>query len=133
MKKVAIPSKMEKFYGAGTMLHPDKESVEELLAIVPLGKVATIDSICQKLARDNQTNVTCPMRTGNFVKRIIESSYNEETDLPFWRIIRKNYMLINSELINECADRLREEGFEVRQNSKGEFTVLNAEKRLFNY
>ena len=31
MKKVAIPEKMQKVYGSGTMLHPDKEMVESLI------------------------------------------------------------------------------------------------------
>ena len=36
MKKVAIPEKMQKFYGTGTMLHPDKEVVAALIKEIPL-------------------------------------------------------------------------------------------------
>ena len=63
---VSIPVKMEKFYGKGTMLHPSLDEIENLVNLIPKGKITTIDILCKRLAKDAGTNVTCPMRTGNF-------------------------------------------------------------------
>ena len=133
MKKVAIPEKMQKFYGIGTMLHPDKALVENILREIPIGKVATIDSLCQRLARDHNTDVTCPMRTGNLVKALMETTADRSASIPCWRVIRKNHLLINSPFTALCAENLEKEGFQVNQNSRGEFKVLNAKDRLFTF
>lgn len=133
MKKVEIPLKMQKFYGSGIMLHPDKEMIESLLRKVPKGKVVTIDELCQKMAHDHQTNVTCPMRTSNIIKSITEASVNDKSPIPFWRVVRKNHLLINSAFTEICASNLKKEGLEVKQNNKEEFKLLNVEERLFSF
>lgn len=133
MKKVAIPQKMQKCYGAGTMLHPDQEMIESMIKEIPAGRVATVDSLCARLARDHQTNVTCPMRTTNFVKTITAVYSNREESIPFWRVIRKNHLLISSPFSVLCAENLEKEGFQVKQNTKGELKVQNPNDRLFTF
>ncbi len=133
MKIVAIPEKMQKFYGTGIMLHPDIEMVEAMIQEIPFGKVATIDTLCEKLAQDHNTNITCPMRTGNFVKAITEACSNSNGSIPFWRVIRKNHLLINSPFTELCAENLKKEGIQVKRNSKGEFVVHEVESRLFAF
>lgn len=133
MKKIIIPEKMQKFYGTGIMLHPDKEMVEEMIQKIPYGKITTIDVFCQKLARDHHANVTCPMRTGNFVKAITKTHANSGVSIPFWRIIRKNLLLINSPFTEICAENLENEGFQINQTNKGAFEVLCVENRLFTF
>lgn len=133
MKKVAIPKKMQKLYGIGTMLHPDKEMIESMVKEIPVGRVATIDLLCDRLARDHNTNVTCLMRTTNFLKAIIETHLNNSESIPFWRVIRKNHMLINSPFTKLCVENLEKEGFKVNQTSKGEFKVEYPDNRLFSF
>ena len=133
MKKVAIPEKMQKFYGTGIMLHPDKEMIVAMMQKIPVGKVTTIDNLCRKLAQEHRTNVTCPMRTSNFVKTITETCSNDNTITPFWRVIRKNHLLVNSPFTELCAEHLKKEGFHINRNSKGEFEVLDVESRLFTF
>ena len=133
MKIVAIPEKMQRFYGTGTMLHPDKEMVEAQMKEIPYGRVATIDSLCERLARDYQANVTCPMRSTNLVKKATAFYSNHDESIPFWRVIRKNHMLINSPFILQCAEYLVKEGFQVNQSSKGDFKVENLQDRLFAF
>ncbi len=115
------------------MLHPDKEMIESVIKEIPAGKIATIDSLCDRLARDYDTNVTCPMRTTNFVKTIAEIRSRSHESIPFWRVVRKNYLLINSPLTALCAENLEKEGFQVNQNSKGEFKVQNPEDQLLTF
>ncbi|MEM6261965.1 MAG: hypothetical protein AAGI38_05620 [Bacteroidota bacterium] len=133
MKKVPIPAKMQKFYGIGTMLHPDQEMVVSLLKEIPEGRVATIDSLCDRLARDHGTDVTCPMRTTNFIKKITALYSDGHESVPFWRVIRKNHLLINSPLITLCAEKLENEGFHLTQNSKGDVKVQQLGGRLFSF
>ncbi|MCR9253477.1 MAG: MGMT family protein [bacterium] len=133
MNIVPIPEKMQKFYGTGTMLHPDKEMVAELVQEIPFGKVATIETICTKMAKQQNTDVACPMRTGNFVKAFTEMYSDNETLVPYWRVIRNNHLLINSNYTERCADMLKQEDFELRQNSKGEYMVVSIENRLFDF
>lgn len=133
MKKVAIPEKLQKFYGIGTMLHPDREMVESLIKEIPKGHVATIDSLCDKLAWDYDTNVTCPMRTTNFVKAITKIYASGNESIPFWRVIRKNHLLINSPFTILCAENLEKEGIRICQNSRGKFKVQNLCDRLYSF
>ena len=133
MKKVPISEKMQKFYGTGNMLHPNEELVESVIKEIPIGRVATIDSLCDRLARDHDTNVTCPMRTTNFVKTITKIYSNRDESIPFWRVIRKNHLLINSPFMTLCAENLEKEGFQVNQNTKGELKVQNPKDRLFTF
>lgn len=133
MNKVPIPEKMEKFYGAGTMLHPDSDTVEGLLTKIPEGKVATVELLCQKMASDHGTNVTCPMRTGNIIKVLAESSLDAKRDIPFWRVIRNNHLLINSELTEFCSSKLEQEGWALEQTPKGDYKLLDADAGLHKF
>ncbi len=133
MNIVPIPEKMQKFYGTGTMLHPDKEMVAELVQEIPFGKVATIDTICAKMAKQQNTDVACPMRTGNFVKALTEMYSDKETLIPYWRVIRNNHLLINSPLTEKCAELLIQEGFNLQQNSKGVYKVNGLDGRLYAF
>lgn len=133
MKKVPIPPGMQKFYGTGTMLHPDEDMVSELLLKIPPGKLVTIDQVCQQMASQYQTDVACPMRTTNMVKSISKSATHRDSVIPFWRVIRKNHQLINSPMREFCVANLRREGFEVKEDSKGQFKVSNAEEGLHSF
>ncbi|MDN5204532.1 MGMT family protein [Fulvivirgaceae bacterium BMA10] len=135
MRIVDIPVTMQKFYGQGSMLHPDQNMIAELLQKIPYGKVAIIDSLCEKMAYDHGTDVTCPMRTSAAIKKISKlMALNEQKNsIPFWRVIRKNHLLINSPFTDLCATNLRKEGFRIDRTSKGEFKVQKLEERLFTF
>ena len=122
---VDIPSKMEKFYGKGTMLHPSIDSVEEIIQKIPKGYVATIDTITKQLSKDYATDVTCPMRTGNIIKKISERYTKESIDsqLPFWRVIRKDKKVIKSKNYEFSAALLEDEGFTLIFGKSGAIQV----------
>ena len=132
---VPIPAKMEKYYGAGMMLHPAVEVVENAIAAIPYGKVATIDTLCQKLSIDFGTDVTCPMRTGNAIKKIIGKyiEHEPEAAVPFWRVIRGNEMLINSKHVDTCALRLKKESFKLHYTEKGDIKVLIEDGQVHSF
>ena len=133
-KIVDIPSKMEKFYGKGTMLHPSIEEVEALVKMIPKGFVVTIDAIAKQLAKEANTDVTCPMRTGNAIKKISErySNDNINFDVPFWRVIRSNKMVVKTKNYEFWATVIEKEGFTLSFPKANEIKVeVNDDKVLF--
>ncbi len=135
MKIVSIPPKMERFYGSGSMLHPDRFMVEDLIRKIPQGRIVFIETLCKKMAEDHGTNISCPMRTTNFIKKIIaESTSGVQSDpIPFWRVTRNNHKLINYPNLETGIAALQKEGVQVRGNNKGEFEVCHAGDLLFSF
>lgn len=134
VKIVDIPIKMQKFYGSGKMLHPTTEMVVDLIRSIPYGNVTLIDSLCKRLAFDYNTAITCPMRTANIIKQITNTHIDDGADvIPFWRVIRNNHLLINSSHAEICASHLENEGFQINLTSKGEFKIVEIQKRLFSF
>lgn len=114
-KIIDIPEKMEKYYGRGKMLHPSVEMVEDVIRLIPLGSVATIDTIAKKMANEAGVDVSCPLRTGNAIKeianRFLELPLDQE--IPFWRALKKDGKVIKSNNYELAATRLEEEGFQM--------------------
>jgi len=97
VKIVPIPTKMEKFYGSGSMLHPELDQIKDTIAKIPKGKVASIDTLGSFLAKEYGTDVTCPMRLGNGIKKLSKESLDrEQAEVPFWRVIKKDKKMIKS-------------------------------------
>ena len=132
-KIVDIPIKMEKFYGKGKMLHPSVEEIEELVKTIPKGFVATIDAISKRLAKDFGTDVTCPMRTGNAIKKIAERYSNDTIDfkIPFWRVIRSDKLIIKSKNFEFSAAQIEDEGFMLLFTKSGSIKLDVDSSRMF--
>lgn len=128
---VDVPQKMQKLYGAGTMLHPDIEMVENAIQKIPYGKVIAIESLCRSLSNEFNTNTTCPMRTTEAIKKIIKENAGSASEIPFWRVIRNNKMLINSKHIHSCVSQLKKEGFKLTHTKKGEVMVVLTPDQLY--
>lgn len=124
-KIIHIPEKMEKFYGKGTMLHPDLSEIKELVSRIPAKKIITIGQITTHLSSIHQTDVTCPMRTGNALKKIANSYTLENLDkaLPFWRVLRNDNTMIKSKNYEQWARLIEEEGFELSFTKSGHIKV----------
>jgi len=132
-KIVDIPVKMEKFYGKGKMLHPAIEEIEALIQTIPQGFVTTIDTVAKRLAKDFNTDVTCPMRTGNSIKKIAEQYSKENIDfkMPFWRIIRTDKIVVKSKNYELAAAQIEDEGFELVYTKSGAIKVEVDESKMF--
>lgn len=138
MKKptiVDIPEKMEKYYGKGKMLHPDMELIENLISRIPRGKLTTINALAQKLASDFGVDVTCPMRTGNAIKKIAERYSNGDYDerLPFWRVLRTDNLVINSKNHDFAATKLEDEGFKLQYAKTDNIRIDLDPKSFFQF
>ena len=60
------------------------------------------------------TDVTCPMRTGNHLKRMSEEAEATRDglrkELPFWRVIRNDGMMVKLKEVPFYASVLEDEG-----------------------
>lgn len=134
-KIVDIPPKMEKYYGKGKMLHPSLETIETLIKTIPLGSIATIDALAKRLATNFETEVTCPMRTGNAIKKIAErySTNSIDFQLPFWRVIRTDKMLIKCKNYERWAAQIEDEGFKLIYTKSGAIKVEVDTSSVFTF
>ncbi len=134
-KIVQIPETMEKFFGKGTMLHPTVNQVEDLVRLIPKGKITTIGNITSYLAAAHGTKVTCPMRTGNAIKKLSERFSVDDLDqeLPFWRVLRKDHLMIKSKNYEQLASVIEDEGFEISFTKSNNIKVKVGEGEVFSF
>ena len=133
---VDIPKKMERYFGGkGKMLHPNIDMVEDLVRLIPFGKITTIEGLAKKLASDFETDVTCPMRTGNAIKKITERYLGDvsNNEVPYWRIVKKNQEIINSKYVALCASKLEDEGFSLSYLKSKKIKVNFNNDKLFAF
>jgi len=92
-KVVAIPPKMQRRLGRGTLLIPSPRDVESAIRAIPEGTVKTVSEIRAELAAKYGTTSTCPLCTGIFVRIVGEAAEEAaaegRTDIaPYWRVVR---------------------------------------------
>ncbi len=104
----------------GKMLVPKPVDVDNVLRKIEKGKLATVNQIRDKLAKDYRADYTCQLTTGIFLWIAAETA---EEDLkvgrkiitPYWRVIRNDGSL-NEKLPGGAeaqAARLKTEGHEI--------------------
>jgi len=119
-KLVAIPPKMQKRFGAGTMLVPSPREVESFIRTVRKGSVTTVSQIREFLAGKHLANVTCPLTTGIFVRIAAEAAEEDASTgkskiTPYWRVLKDDGSL-NPKFpggVHRQAQKLREEGHRI--------------------
>lgn len=92
-KVVAIPPKMQKRLGEGTLLIPSPRDVESAIRAIPEGTVRTVSQLRAELAAKYGTTSTCPLCTGIFVRIVGEAAEEAEREgksgiAPYWRVVR---------------------------------------------
>lgn len=134
-KIIDIPVKMEKYFGKGTMLHPGTEEIRELLKKIPTGKVSTIKSLATYLAKTHGTDVTCPLRTGNAIKKISEqyTLENLDMDVPFWRVLRSDNMMVKFKDFEQWSSVLEDEGFELILTKSNNIKVKMDDSQVYSF
>ncbi|MEO0527845.1 MAG: hypothetical protein AAFZ89_11500 [Bacteroidota bacterium] len=134
-KIVPVPEKMQKYYGSGRMLHPELEMVKDVINNIPKGKVATLNELTRKLAEVHGADVTCPMRTGNHLKRISKNMDLDTTavSIPFWRVIRTNGMMMKIDNYEFWAIVLEKEGFVLEYMADNIIKVIVPKDQLYSF
>lgn len=112
-----ITDKLSKRWGTGTFVIPAPREVNEIMSMVPLGKLITINQIRQTLARKHGATIGCPITTGIFAwisaNAAAEDIADGLTDItPYWRTLKSKGEL-NPKYpggVEEQATRLEAEG-----------------------
>ena len=119
-KLVAVPPRMQKRFGAGTMLVPSPGEVEAFIRTVRMGSVTTVSQIREFLAGKHSADVTCPLTTGIFVWIAAEAAEEDASSgkakiTPYWRVVKDDGSL-NPKFpggVKQQAERLRAEGHRI--------------------
>jgi alkylated DNA nucleotide flippase Atl1 len=124
-KLVAIPPKMQKRFGKGTMLIPAPLDVEALIRKVPRGKILTLTELRKKLARAAGADVTCPLVTGIHMRIVAEAADEDRRAgksrvAPYWRVVRDDGRLFEKAPggPSEQARLLEAEGHTIDSSAK---------------
>ena len=131
-----VPPKMSRF-GDGTMLIPTPKLVDDLIRMVPKGKLVTVGELRRKLAKDFGTDVTCPLTTGIFVRIAAEAAEEDRANgkkriTAYWRVVKDDGRL-NPKFPGGVAQQsccLRTEGFKVLRDGKKPPIVYDFQARL---
>lgn len=83
--------------GRGLMLIPRPLDLDGLIRNIPRGKLATVDQLRGRLAREFGADFTCPLVTGMFLRIVAEAAEQELSqgkDLPqvtpWWRVVKRD-------------------------------------------
>ena len=120
LEKEQEPHVVDDPRGRGRMLIPRPLDVDALMRKVAKGKLATVEQIRDRLAKDCDADFSCPMTTGIFIRIAAETA---EEDLskgakqitPYWRVVKADGGL-NEKLpggVEAQAARLTEEGHSI--------------------
>ena len=120
LEKEQEPRVVDDPRGRGKMLIPKPLDVDALMRKVEQGKLATVDQIRERLAKDFHADFTCPLCTGIFLRIAAETAEEDlskgTTEItPYWRVIKADGSL-NEKFpggVAAQAARLREEGYTI--------------------
>ena len=83
-KVVAVPPKMQKRFGKGTMLIPRPLDIDAVIRRIPRGRFVTVNQIREKLAKASGADSACPMTTGIFIRiGVLLSCYRERKEFSY--------------------------------------------------
>ncbi|HHN46993.1 MAG TPA: MGMT family protein, partial [Planctomycetes bacterium] len=82
-------------WGSGTVVIPAPLEVDKLMRSVPKGKLATINTIREKLARSHGASIACPIATGIFAwiaanAAAEDAAAGRKRVTPWWRTIKSD-------------------------------------------
>ncbi|WP_458405279.1 hypothetical protein [Methanobrevibacter sp.] len=124
-------------YGGKQMLIAPPMEYNQIMALVPKGKLITIKQIREFLAKKHDADFTCPMTAGIFINLSAHASWERNYDkIPFWRTLKKDGEL-NPKYpggIEYQMDMLKLDGHEIytkgRKNIR--YFVRNFENNLYD-
>src|SRR4030065_956698 len=90
LEREGLPKVVDDPRGRGRMLIPNPLDVDALVRHVQRGKLATVDQIRERLARDFGADLTCPLTTGIFLRISAEAAEEDAIRgdreiTPHWR------------------------------------------------
>lgn len=132
-----IEGRLSKRWGKGTVVIPAPKEVDEIMRMVPEGKIITINKIREILAKKHNATIGCPITTGIFswisAHAAEEARANGEKFItPWWRTLKSNGEL-NEKFpggVEKQRELLEAEGHVILRKEKKLF-VRDFEKLIF--
>jgi alkylated DNA nucleotide flippase Atl1 len=92
-KVVTIEGRMSRKWGEGTVVVPAPVEVDEVMRMIPKGKITTINHIREFLAARHHATVGCPITTGIFAWISANAAAEAEGEgrkriTPYWRTLK---------------------------------------------
>lgn len=137
-KIVEIPENWADKMGHGKMVILTPKIVDDFIRTIPKGKLATINLIRQKFAREYNADTTCPLTTGIFTwisagAAEEERSAGKKHISPYWRVLKEGGKL-NPKFpggVKQQAEQLSKEGFKIIPGkSDTSWKVIDYENKL---
>ncbi|MEP7106643.1 MAG: MGMT family protein [Ferruginibacter sp.] len=137
-KFVEVPEKWARRIGHGKMLVPSPLLVDAAIKRVPLGKLATVNTIRDYLAEEYKADMVCPLTTGIFLNIVANTAEEDRTKgqieiTPWWRVLKEGGSLnprFPGGVIRQ-AKYLKQEGFNIVKGKTNEKQfVKDFEKKL---
>ena len=125
-KVSVIGGNMSTRWGTGTVVIPAPREVDEIMRLVPQGKLITVNQIRELLARRHGATIGCPMTTGIFIGIVAKAAEEALADgisdiTAYWRTLRAGGDL-NAKYpggVEAQAARLEAEGHSIEPDKKG--------------
>lgn len=120
-----------------SMLISTPQEIDDMVRKIPRGKLATINSLRQALARRHGTTITCPVTTGIFMNIVAHAAGEMESNgaqrvTPYWRVLKSDGTL-NAKYpggTTQQKRRLEQEGFAIVAKGSKSLVVEDYEVRL---
>lgn len=137
-KIVELDEEGSKKWGGRTMVIAPTIVYDEIMRIVPKGKVITTNEIRKYIARKYKTDITCPLTAGLFINMVAWANYQRDKDItPYWRTLKADGELNIKypEAISLQKKKLEEEGFKIIQKGKKniKYYVEDFENNIFKF
>jgi alkylated DNA nucleotide flippase Atl1 len=121
----------------GSMVISTPAEVDALIATIPKGRLATINTLRSVLAQRHKVDVACPVTTGIFASIAAKAAAEREMMgakrvTPWWRVIKSDGTL-NPKMpggLDEHRKRLESEGFTIVKKGRSSLAVADFEKKL---
>ena len=118
---VEVSQKMREHFGVQTMVITRPRDVDAAVRKVRKGKLATVGSLREHLAREHGADTACPLTTGIFLRIAAEAAEEDRRAgkkriTPYWRVV-KNDGSLNPKYpggVTGQTRRLRAEGHSIR-------------------
>lgn len=135
---IGFDSEMAKRFGSGNMLIAAPLEYDEVMKMIPKGKLITSNEIREHLAKKHNADFTCQLTAGIFINIAANASQERENEgskdlTPYWRTLKKSGEL-NEKYpggIEQQKALLEMEGHEIIKKGKRYF-VKDYENKLYH-
>lgn len=102
---------------AGALMYiSTPQEIDEYIQSIPYGQSKTIQQMREDLAKKNQTDCTCPLTTGIFLRIVTEAAFEKINQdhgasiTPFWRVVDRKASIVkklsfDSSIIQKMRDQ----------------------------